>query len=200
MSFRKENKYRLSIGDMALLKTRLKRYGMQRLYPNREINSCYFDNDNYDSYKDSEEGVVPRKKIRIRWYNQELKFKKEVKITSNEGRYKYVMETPKLRNIDEIPKIKYLDNSYGIIKPSLVVKYHRSYYTYKSLRITFDENISYMFVMNNKKTIARDNEVVAEVKVPINCSDDYIQSLIPLPVSRFSKYSRGLILLNSYIR
>ncbi len=200
MSFRKENKYRLSIGDMALLKSKLKKFGMQQLYPNRVINSCYFDNNNFDSYRESEESVVPRKKIRIRWYNQEVNFKKEVKITSNEGRYKYVKAKPELKNFNEVINLNFLDNSYGIIKPSLVIKYQRSYYTYKSLRITFDENITYKSIMNNKNTIAHDNEVVAEIKVPINCSDDYIQTLIPLPISRFSKYSRGLISLNCCMR
>ena len=107
---------------------------------------------------------------------------------------------PELKNFNEVSNLNFLDNSYGIIKPSLVIKYQRSYYTYKSLRITIDENITYKSIMNNKNTIAHDNEVVAEIKVPINCSDDYIQTLIPLPISRFSKYSRGLVSLNCYMR
>ena len=36
------------------------------LYPERNINSVYFDNDNLSMYHDSIEGSVPRKKIRIR--------------------------------------------------------------------------------------------------------------------------------------
>jgi hypothetical protein len=32
-----------------------------------------------------------------------------------------------------------------------------------------------------------------EVKVPMSCTDDYIEGLINHPTSRFSKYSRGLL-------
>ena len=37
-------------------------------------NSVYFDNQDFSSYKDSEEGVTPRKKIRIRTYNKNFFF------------------------------------------------------------------------------------------------------------------------------
>ena len=39
------------------------------LYPSRNINSIYFDNELFQMFYDSEEGVVPRKKIRTRNYN-----------------------------------------------------------------------------------------------------------------------------------
>ena len=40
------------------------------IYPTRLISSIYFDNKNYDSFIDSEEGLVPRKKVRLRTYNK----------------------------------------------------------------------------------------------------------------------------------
>ena len=40
----------------------------QRTFPNRTINSLYFDTASLNDYHDSEEGTVPRKKIRVRWY------------------------------------------------------------------------------------------------------------------------------------
>ena len=66
--------------------------GME-IYSKRRVTSIYFDNDKLESYNDSIEGTVPRKKIRLRTYN-EFKFNEfqkvllEKKISSIEGRYK----------------------------------------------------------------------------------------------------------------
>ena len=38
-----------------------------------------------------------------------------------------------------------------------------------------------------------DPEKVMEVKVGINTSDDFIETLIPYATVRFSKYSRGIL-------
>ena len=89
MSFRKEKKYKLTSSDQKILKNNLINKGMKLLYPKREINSIYLDTKNLDFYLNSEEGILPRKKIRIRWYNTDLKkIFKETKISSIEGRYK----------------------------------------------------------------------------------------------------------------
>ena len=48
----------------------------------------------------SEEGVMPRKKVRIRWYNEENNFAK-IKYSSIEGRYKY-SDINKLKDKNEI--------------------------------------------------------------------------------------------------
>jgi len=75
MSFRSETKFRLSYGDHYLLKSNLLSLGMQQLYPSRIINSEYFDTDKLQMFLDSEEGVLPRKKIRVRWYHEKKKEK-----------------------------------------------------------------------------------------------------------------------------
>ena len=43
------------------------------LYPKRKITSIYFDNLSFTSYTDAIEGTVPRKKIRLRFYNDNYK-------------------------------------------------------------------------------------------------------------------------------
>ena len=193
MSFRKEIKFRLSYSDMAQMQNQLIVLGMKELHPCRVINSCYFDNDNLTLFHESEEGVLPRKKIRIRWYDNVLKFKKEIKISSIEGRFKSVEKEPKLQHLDDLLNARYFDNSYGILKPSLIVSYERHYFNLKSLRITFDRNISYRSLKYNAESFAIDNEAVMEVKTPINLSDDYIKNIVSQPTARFSKYSRGLL-------
>ncbi|WP_416687664.1 VTC domain-containing protein [Candidatus Pseudothioglobus sp. Uisw_041] len=193
MSFRKENKFRLSHSDMAQLQDQLITLGMEELYPCRVVNSCYFDNESLSLFQESEEGVLPRKKIRIRWYDNRQDFTKETKISSIEGRFKSVQKKPKLQHLDAVLKTRYFDSSYGILKPSLIVSYERHYFSFKSLRITFDRNISYKSLKYKTNIVARDNEDVMEVKSPINYGDDYIKSIISQPTSRFSKYSRGLL-------
>ena len=88
MSFRSETKFRLSYGDKYLLKSNLLSLGMKQLYPSRLINSQYFDTEKLQMFFDSEEGIVPRKKIRVRWYHEKHEKNLETKISSIEGRFK----------------------------------------------------------------------------------------------------------------
>lgn len=196
MSFRKEKKFRLSTSDMLKLKNDLFKTGMTTLHKPRKVNSCYFDTQHLTLYHESEEGVLPRKKIRIRWYNNDRKFSKETKISSIEGRYKFSKKSSFITSIKELKNLKFFDKSYGVLHPRLIVKYDRSYYLFKNLRITFDRNISYNDLKSNSTLTFHDNECVMEVKVPIECNDDYIEKIIKYPTARFSKYSRGLLFCN----
>ena len=193
MSFRKEKKYRLSISDMAQFQNGLLKLGMKELYPCRIIKSCYFDNDHLTFFQDSEEGVLPRKKVRIRWYNDSLKFTKETKISSIEGRYKFAKVKEELTSVNDVFKSNYFDQSYGRLTPSVMVSYERQYFILNSLRITFDRNIYYRYLKSNFFKVFRDKECVMEVKASIECEDDFIYNLIPHPTARFSKYSRGML-------
>jgi hypothetical protein len=198
MSFRKEKKFKLSLSDMYLMKESLIGLGMTELYPTRKINSCYFDNLNLDMYLESEEGVLPRKKERIRWYNNSLKFSKETKISSIEGRFK-TTEDCIIKNMDDILNLQYFDELYGNLSPSLLVRYSREYYMLKSMRVTFDTNIHYKYLRLDSAPAFFDRECVMEIKIPIDCGDDYIENIISHPTSRFSKYCRGILYFNRMI-
>jgi|TARA_B110000211_G_scaffold211355_1_gene250157 hypothetical protein len=196
MSFRKEKKFKLTYGDMALMQKILKKKGMQELYPSRTVNSCYFDNNEMMSFNDSEEGVLPRKKVRIRWYNRLIDFKKETKISSIEGRFKFTEDVPEVNKLEDILDTKYFDPIYGMLIPKLIISYRRYYFTLNKLRITFDKNIIYKHILSQFKKIINDEECVMEIKTPIECHDDYIENIVPHQISRFSKYSRGLLYFN----
>jgi SPX domain protein involved in polyphosphate accumulation len=88
MSFRKEKKIRLSYADFFKIQNEMINRGFIELHPARIVNSLYFDNENLSFFVDSEEGVLPRKKIRVRWYDDDFNFTKETKISSIEGRFK----------------------------------------------------------------------------------------------------------------
>ena len=194
MSFRKEKKFRLTKSEFYDFKALLQRQGMSTLFNNRIVNSIYFDTKQLSMFNDSEEGILPRKKIRIRWYDNKLKSTLETKISSMEGRFKKSEKIyGNLLEEDLLNKAP-LDPYYGNLSPSLKVTYERSYCTVRGMRITFDENIRYNNLRLKPGRTFLDPERVAEVKVSANCSEDSIEQLIPTPTMRFSKYSRGILL------
>ena len=194
MSFRKEKKIRVTVNEFFKLQSLLQQKGMKSLFKPRVISSIYLDTVDMNMFHDSEEGVLPRKKVRIRWYNENKKFTLENKTSSIEGRFKV---TSKLDSsiLDNELKIKSrVDSQYGLIQPILKVSYERSYFMLNNMRITFDKNITYQYLRteNNRKYF--EPERVVEIKIPISCSDDFVEKHIPYPTARFSKYSRGLLL------
>lgn len=194
MSYRLEKKFRVTVGEFISLQNQLLKQGMVRLYESRKIRSLYFDSRNLGMFNDSEEGILPRKKVRVRYYNDESKFSFEKKISSIEGRYKQTKSLKHLSCVSDLLNEKFFDNQYGLITPSLLVNYDRAYFSFKSMRITFDCNISYSAHYDRFKKISRDPENVVEIKVLPNVPEDYIFSHVPYATSRFSKYSRGLLI------
>jgi hypothetical protein len=194
LSFRKEKKIRVTVNEFFKLQSLLQQKGMKSLFKPRVISSIYLDTVDMNMFHDSEEGVLPRKKVRIRWYNEDKKFTLENKTSSIEGRFKV---TSKLDSslLDNELKIKTrMDSQYGLIQPILKVSYERSYFMLNNMRITFDKNITYQYLRtaNNRKYF--EPERVVEIKIPVSCSDDFVEKHIPYPTARFSKYSRGLLL------
>ena len=68
MSFRIENKILVNKDNFYEFNKFLKENSAKALFPKRKIKSLYFDNSNYQMFDDSEEGCLPRKKIRVRHY------------------------------------------------------------------------------------------------------------------------------------
>lgn len=195
MSFRKEVKFRLTKSDLLILKNELLEKGMTNLYPKRLVYSCYFDTKSLSLFNHSDEGVLPRKKVRLRWYNKEKTLFKETKYSSIEGRFKksnIFLE----RSFDKKFESFFKDKDIGLIYPSLLVSYTREYYSYKKVRITFDYDIKYLNLITNINKKMIDYENVMEIKSENTTSDEYIESLINVQSSRFSKYCRGILLTN----
>ena len=164
---------------------------MTPLYEARMISSTYFDNKNFDCYKDSQEGLLPRKKLRIRNYpnTDVIKFNEEIKTSSIEGRFKISNAlTPKATS--SLMRFGIKDKIYGVCYPVLLVSYMRTYYTYDKVRITFDTDITY--VNHSNKFLLKDPETVIEIKAEDIYTKQYLEDLISIPRRRFSKYSRGV--------
>ena len=194
MSYRKENKFRVTLSDFYEFQVQLHKLGMKALFEPRLINSVYFDTTDLKMFNDSEEGVLPRKKVRIRWYGNSKLFALETKTSSVEGRFKVTTKLDNIIQENELLTRYRIDKQYGNIKPVLKVSYIRSYFVFNEMRITFDQDISYHNLRFASKRKYYDPERVIEIKTPINCSDDFIGKFVPFSTTRFSKYSRGLLL------
>ena len=189
MSFRNERKYRLSYSDATKLKSNLISLGMKKLHPDREINSEYFDTKELKMFLDSEEGILPRKKIRVRWYQDKSVQNLETKISSVEGRFK-----KSIRFSDKYKEkgLFLQDSFYGKIFTSIIVNYKREYYKLKNFRLTFDTKINYKNSRLKSYVRYNDKETVLEIKTKNLYSNDFIDQFINYPTSRFSKYCRGI--------
>ena len=137
---------------------------------------------------------MPRKKIRIRWYNHEAEFTKETKVSSFEGRFKTSERVNNLSLKDGFYNLNYIDPDYGLIEPVIKISYIRTYFQLQKLRVTFDKSITYLDTNFPEKGVFSDSENVVEIKVPSDCGDDYIQNIISNPTERFSKYCRGILM------
>ena len=101
-------------------------------HPPRVINSVYFDDQNLSDFLDSEEGSVPRKKIRFRWYGLDkfsLRDKKgslEIKYTFANHRDKTVLPVNK-KNPNSILSVAKTQTGIDV-HPVTYVRYNRDYF------------------------------------------------------------------------
>ena len=191
MSFRKERKFRLTAYEQRRLRSDLLARGMTLLYPGRRITSQYFDNTARQALVESEEGCLPRRKLRARWYGEDRAVMQwECKVSSVEGRYKATAPLSPVR-FAAIMAHGHLDSHYGLCRPVMEISYERSYFDLEGLRVTFDTQIRYR--LNATGHSLRDFETVVEIKAPIDTPEDVLEALVPVPATRFSKYARSFL-------
>ena len=187
MSFRIEEKLYIKYEHLIDFKQFLIKRLAKQLYQPRLIKSLYFDNLNYDMYNDSIEGMVPRKKIRIREYpnTSDKNFYLEIKNSSVEGRFK----TRKIlddKKFDYYKKAGVFDSQYGVCLPNFYVSYEREYSIINDVRISIDKNLIYESYRYNN--VCSDTNSIVEIKTSINKNLDDLIELFPFQRTRFSKY------------
>ena len=197
MSFRTEEKILLKRLDVTKLKNFVFENNGKSIYPKRIIRSIYFDNKNFQSFHDSEDGCTPRKKIRIRNYNHESDFFLEKKITSVEGKFK---TSNKISHQERLYYLKndLFDTTYGTCYPTIEVEYVREYYSIKDIRVTIDYDITYSSV-KHKKTIKDTENLILELKSKSVNNSDFFLQIVPMNRIRYSKYCTGINLLREKI-
>ena len=191
MSFRIEEKLYIKSEHLIDFKEFLVKHLAKKIYHQRIIKSLYFDNLNSQMYNDSIEGIVPRKKIRIRRYPNEndKNIYLEIKNSSVEGRFKTRKIIDK-KKADFFKKMGIFDNQYGSCFPNLYVSYKREYLKIDDVRISLDTDIVY----ENYKTnvIYNDSNIIVEIKASIKKNVDDLVETFPFQRIRFSKYCNGI--------
>ena len=195
MSFRIEKKILINKLNLFEFKKKIFSLGVTTLFRNRKIQSLYFDNFHKQMYRDSLEGLAPRKKIRVRDYpkdsNKSLQL--ETKISSVEGRHKTTKKISK-EYFEELKANGYFDKKYGLCTPLLNVLYEREYLKKDDIRITIDTDIIYNIY--NGLVKKNDESIIVELKTSENKNIDDLFEQFPFQEIRFSKYCRGIELFN----
>jgi hypothetical protein len=195
MPFRIEEKILVQENNNIYLKEFLSLRSAKVLFEPRCVQSLYFDNSTLDMFKDSEEGILPRKKIRIRFYpNQNYVFNLETKISSVEGRFKSSKKIDK-NKFNHLIKYGIFDTRYGPCKPKIYVRYFRKYLLIKDTRLTYDNNIQYLNSFG--KLIGKEVNSILEIKTSISKDIEELLLNFPFQRSRFSKYCNGINMMIS---
>ena len=195
MSFRKEEKLHIHKNQLFNLLDWIFKNKGYKLYESRTVSSTYFDNDQMQMFAESEEGSVPRKKIRVRSYStKKHEFgtsSLEIKTSSVEGRFK---TSTKNFNLKHTMDSGFFDPDYGICKPTVRVTYIRDYYKVHNVRLTIDKNISYKEIFSNRRQVFnyKEPEIVVEIKASDSVSMEYLMKTFPFSRVRFSKYSNAI--------
>lgn len=165
------------------------------LYPKRKISSIYFDTIDLRYYKNSEEGITPRKKIRLRSYNDISDYALEIKYTNPNSRDKFVINNFKFTYYNLKKELLKLNINERLI-PLIKVTYLRDYYECKFGRVTLDTKITYQKINNNLNIISNkisDKNNVFELKSNNMNFDKYkFFNFIDMNEIRNSKYCNGI--------
>ena len=166
---------------------------LNKIFPDRIVESIYFDTKDLQFFSLSEEGVTPRFKIRLRGYNNEKPSNLEIKKTKNYHREKIILKNFQFNSFELHKTLKSMGINH-IVDQKIRVKYLRSYYEFKDLgRITMDENIEFFNPSKEFRNPKKINKIILEVKIQRKEIDkNHVEKIINLKESRFSKYCVGI--------
>ena len=166
---------------------------LEKLFPDRIVESVYFDTEDLQFFNLSEEGITPRFKIRIRGYNNKKPDNLEIKTTNNYHREKVTIKNFIFGNYDLHKNLKKIGIKQTVQK-KIRVKYLRSYYKFENIgRITLDRNIEFLSPEESFHNSKKIKQNILEVKVQReNIDKNFIEKIINLKETRFSKYCIGI--------
>ena len=206
MNPRIEHKIPIDIIDYPAILQWIKDHNGRILYPKRIVTSRYFDNFRLEIYHETQEGIIPRKKIRIRNYGS-----RNLNILKKNFSFEYKLSTDNMRLKNEKKFINHneflklcnfgiYDKKYGTCFPILDISYKREYFFVKNIRLTIDRSIEYKivspFLAENLRQIShKDKMYVCELKAEFNYETNQLLNNFTFIRTKFSKYERGIELL-----
>ena len=189
----------------------------RKKFPERTVNSIYFDDIEFSSIKDNLSGLPDRLKTRLRWYQNEAKGVAlppvlEEKIRSGRLGSKNTLKLNSVsEDIEKMPLTDVMaclrselpldhDLSRHHFSPVLNVSYSRQYFEdVTGLRITIDEKIRFRSNFSLARSLNTHRYVqyqsrIAELKFDPRLKDTVKDLLRPLNISpvRHSKYLTGM--------
>lgn len=172
-------------------------------FPNRFINSIYFDSADLGSFQQNQDGVSERVKYRIRWYGENLTIANnpqlEIKIRNNEFGKKEIIALPDF-NLDDVAALEAIAKKYipQELMPKVITRYERKYYVTQNqiLRATIDSDVCYYGFdgYQYRTTPTWDESIILELK----CKKEEVAFLaaacqhIPFRIQKNSKYVNGI--------
>lgn len=196
MEILKDNQKRYEIKFMINEKEKsnfLRQNNLFNLFPDRIVESIYYDTKDLYFFNMSEEGVTPRAKVRVRGYNNGKLNNLEIKTTQNYHREKIVIKNIKVDHHSLHDNLKKVGIN-KIVYQKLRVKYLRSYYQLDGIgRITMDRDIEFLSPDVNFHNSKKIKCIILEVKTQSNKIDkNFIEKIINFKETRFSKYCTGM--------
>ena len=216
--YRNEIKYLLyGVGRKTLyIQYKLSSLLLSKSYPDRWVNSIYFDNINLEFFNQSIEGISRRTKVRLRWYGDfhnlenpllELKFKNGHKNIKKSVliKDKLIYDKKLSKFLNNLISSKSLPENFKYLlkelRPVLANRYFRSYHlsANKKYRVTTDTCLNFANLITSSLNFPywkklKDTSIV---ELKFNKSDDYIINFMTeiysrYRVSQISKYTYGL--------
>ena len=194
-------------------------HAFQEIFHRRKVNNIYFDDSNYNFYKQNVEGVADRKKLRLRWYGEDtcnienptVEVKKKMGEAGDKDsfRLKGVFFDLGVRSTNDVYR-QLVDKTTGHISvhealkklhPTLINTYERRYFLSfcGRYRITVDYNQAfynpnYTVLKNSQRKI---KDIVLELKYAVADDDEarQVSQQIKTRLSKNSKYVNGINLL-----
>jgi hypothetical protein len=177
-------------------------------YPNRWVNSIYFDSPDLNSYHDGLSGISDRKKCRLRWYGLDKTHghQFEVKYRKNSVGGKLIEKLPGFevgeprdlyqRLREKLPFNLQLQLD-GHQWPVVYILYLREYYEYSGIRITIDTDIkSTPLVFGTKLNELEpvDTHAILELKFSKEQQQASLELFerLPFAVQKNSKFMRSM--------
>jgi len=199
---RYERKYRIEDSNYENIFSCIKTnpFSFRSSYPNRIVNSVYYDTIDYTSYNENLLGISNRIKYRVRWYGHQTQ---QIKNPVLEKKIKHnVLGTKEYINQEDfdltkcVPEISSTD---GVNLESVVlVQYDRTYLeSYdRKIRATIDRNLRYTSLSHNKLfgPSIEDRAIILEIKYDENHYEhamDCVQA-IPYRLTKNSKFVSGM--------
>lgn len=202
MEPRKEIKYRIGpyVREQVILDLFQIKAGFVEEFPDRYVQSIYFDSPNYSAYHANIDGVSSRRKWRLRWYGVEGIYDAipvlECKVKENAVGWKIREEVPRDTNTsNQLLSWFYQHHLHTTNQfPTVHVQYLRSYYTSISghVRLTIDRMLRYasMHDFIVLPEIYHDQSTILELKYSLEheAEAQEIMSKLPYRITKNSKY------------